>query len=89
MQLNEILKEFLEKEKIFKFNLEDLKKNQFDNKFNKDLEFKIFKLKNKINELEGDNLNFYLKSNRLVDSQVEYGLIGLIYKEKVIIIIIN
>ncbi len=50
MQLNEILKEFLEKEKIFKFNLEDLKKNQFDNKFNKDLEFKIFKLKNKIRE---------------------------------------
>ena len=59
-------------------------------KFNKNLAVKILKLKNKINEL--DNLKFNLKSNRLVDSQVEYDLIvviGLIYKEKVLLIIIN
>lgn len=82
-QLNDLLNNEQQLEQSFKTILANLKKNQFSNDLNKDLEAKRVQFKHKLNQLESNTFEFEFKKNKLFTAQNEFGVIGQISKKKV------
>ena len=87
-QLNDLLNNEQQLELSFKTILANLKKNQFSNDLNKDLEAKRVQFKHKLNQLESNTFEFEFKKNKLFTAQNEFGVIGQISKKKVIAVFI-